>query len=262
MIALCRKASCVVLVEASRVLGKGEEEGRRRGRPTETKLLAGWRKRLSPQLSAVCIKGATVDRRCGVWTDVWTSRRISPGRLALCLLWSSSAWSVSMGRDHPFAPSAYSKYCPMVRAATEQMSSRDIRHSARMRQPPPTAAIMRARRMIKAMTGTELPRPSRSGAGAAVTKRGGAVSGRWGRSHPAYQMPWRTVKPNIYFECWANISQMDIASAPIRGEPNVLKVGERFAMKNRLDVPWFQFPSCCSASKVVVDLCMEGTLNL
>ena len=53
--ALCSKASCVVLVEASRVAG--EREGRSSGRTAEEVLSAG------------CMKGATVDWRCSIGID-------------------------------------------------------------------------------------------------------------------------------------------------------------------------------------------------
>ena len=57
--ALCSKASCVVLVEASRAAGEGERcwRGEAAGRTAEE------------ALSASCMKGATVDRRCGFGID-------------------------------------------------------------------------------------------------------------------------------------------------------------------------------------------------
>ena len=53
------KASCVVLVKASRVPGEAEEEGllMRQGRTSEEELSEG------------CKKGATVDLRCCMWID-------------------------------------------------------------------------------------------------------------------------------------------------------------------------------------------------
>ena len=67
-----------------------------------------------------------------------------------------------------FGPSlalpAYRRHCQGSDGAvgaeqreSAEMSSRGRKHRARMRPPPPTATRMKARRMIDAMTGTELP---------------------------------------------------------------------------------------------------------
>ena len=60
------KASCVVLVEASRVAGERERE-ETAARTAKGALIAG------------CMKGATVDWRCGTNDDGLASRRTSPG---------------------------------------------------------------------------------------------------------------------------------------------------------------------------------------
>ena len=77
-----------------------------------------------------------------------------------------------------------------------------------MRSPPPTAAMMRARRMIDAMTCRELTAaalgpPSRS---AEALSRDDDAGAFW------------TVKTNIFVE--QTLSQTDLTSALIKSEPN------------------------------------------
>ena len=61
------------------------------------------------------------------------------------------------------------------------MPGRDCQRRVRTRPPLPTAATMRIRRMIKAMTGTELPAaapgpPSRGAAAEALSRADEAVT--------------------------------------------------------------------------------------
>ena len=180
------KASGVVLVEPSRVPGEGEEEGllMRRG----------------------CWPDGLRGAQCGLQERFKATVRATGEtcRLALHLLrlvrCSKLRVIRSMGQDHP---SHRQHIVDTDRAATEpsapsegeaaEMLHRDWKRRARTRPPPPTAATMRARRMMEAMKGTEL-RASRNGARTAVTERGGTVPGRRGRSHSAKETQPRSVK--------------------------------------------------------------------
>ena len=77
---LCNKASCVVLVEASRVAGEGERcwRGRAAGRTAEE------------ELSASCMTGATVDLCCCLGTQGSKTDELPaasrPGRFVLRLV--------------------------------------------------------------------------------------------------------------------------------------------------------------------------------
>ena len=100
----------------------------------------------------------------------------------ICSCAASSAWSGAWGATSADHPLPCQRVADTVRAATEpsapsegessEMLTRDSQCRIRIRPPLPTAATMRARTMIDAMTGKELP------AEAAVTERGGAVSSR------------------------------------------------------------------------------------
>ena len=99
---LCRKASCVVLVEASRVAGEGDEAA---GRKAEER-------RSLPPLSDVCMKCATVDRRSGAAVSGSTTDELPaalrPGRLALRLVRCRQLRMIVKRRAGPLlAPSAY-----------------------------------------------------------------------------------------------------------------------------------------------------------
>ena len=178
-----RKASCVVLVKASRVAGERERE-ETAARTAERALIAG------------CMKGATVDWRCGTNDDGLASRRTSPGspRAAPDPVPPAPRDREALGGTTPCPVSVsltlsgqrrYGRY-----RASEMCCLDCIRH-LRMRSPPPTAAMMRARRMIDAITCRELPSaamgpPSRSAEALSRDNEAGAIllsNCRGGRSH-------------------------------------------------------------------------------
>ena len=102
-------------------------------------------------------------RRCHSRLERYRDRQM---RLPQHLARATSRCQHLVWRDHPL-PRQRIRVTDTVRAATEpsapskgesaEMSSRDYQRSVRMRQLPPTAVMMRAKRMINVMTGTELP---------------------------------------------------------------------------------------------------------
>ena len=105
------------------------------------------------------------------------------------------------------------------------MSSFDCKRCLRMRSPPPTAAMMRTRRMIEAMTFRELLAaamgpPSRSVEALSRDDEAGAIL----QSNSCR----RTVKPNVSLNAEQTLSQTDLTCAKIRAKPNERKVGESF----------------------------------
>ena len=95
-----------------------------------------------------------------------------------------------------------------------------------MRSPPPTAAMMRTRRMIEAMTFRELLAaamgpPSRSVEALSRDDEAGAMILQSNSCR-------RTVKPNVSLNAEQTLSQTDLTCAKIRAKPNERKVGESF----------------------------------
>ena len=105
--------------------------------------------------------------------------------------------------------------------AGQRRNSVELRLSTTPCKNEDASTHCRARRMIKAMT-------SRSSA----AHEAGAI---------LLSNAMEDCQTEYIFEFQQNRSQMDIA----RGEPNVSKVGENFAKRKRLGVPFV--PNCCSA---------------
>ena len=110
----------------------------------------------------------------------------------------------------------------------------------RMRPPPPTAATMRARRMINAMTGTEPPtaapgQPVRTYYEARRRSLRPMRQEQYCLANAIEDSQTVTVKPNISFNAEQKSSPMDIA---IKTKPKGTKVGG-ISVK-RLVVLWVQ----------------------
>ena len=120
-----------------------------------------------------------------------------------------------------------------------------------MRFPPPTAAKMRARRMIDAMTCRELPAaaiglPSRSVEALSRDDEAGAIQ-------PSNSCR-RTVKPIVSLNAEQRLSQTDLTSAPIRAKQNEPKVGESFAERKQPSDHLFQTADASARGRVIKDV--------
>ena len=113
------------------------------------------------------------------------------------------------------------------------MSSFDCKRRLRMRSPPPTAATMRTRRTIEAMTCRELPAaamrpPSRSVEVLSRDDEAGAIL----QSNSCR----RTVKRNVSLNAQQILSHTDLTVAKIRAQ-NEPVVDERFAERKQPSDP-------------------------
>ena len=179
------------------------------------------------------MKGATIDWRC--WIDQCEVRfplhLTGIASRCVCSCAASSAWSWSIGRDQSLP---CQRIAVFVRAATE-------------RSVPSVGSTWNVESRIQTPLGWGRLRQLQWWGQGGWSTRWHAESLqqlRWGcrhgalrrclgtmmQEHFAYQLPWRTVKTNI-FECWSNI----VANRPhkradqIRAKPHEPKVGESFA---------------------------------